>query len=129
MKNKIPNQQTLLKLISDKQVNHHPSFNAGDLVTVSERIFDGKKFRIQKFQGIVLKRSGSGVSENVLIRKESSNDVRVEKIFPIHSPLIEKIDVERYGKVRRAYISYMRNRSGKAARIKEDKRRSNKKFA
>lgn len=115
------NYQSLVKLISKSQINDHPPFGSGDLITVSERIFDGKKSRIQKFQGVVLKRSGSGTAETVLIRKESANNTNVEKYFPIHSPLIEKIDVERYGKVRRAYISYMRQRSGKAARIKEGK--------
>ncbi|UUD38142.1 50S ribosomal protein L19 [Mycoplasmoides fastidiosum] len=116
-------------MISEKQVNQHPDFGAGDLITVSEKIFDGKKSRIQKFQGVVLKRSGSGVVANVLVRKESVNGVNVEKTFPINSPLIEKIEVNRYGKVRRAYISYMRQRSGKSARIKEDKRKTNRRFA
>ena len=95
-----------------------PNFGPGDTIVVSNRIIEGKKSRIQKFEGIVLRRKGSGASESVIVRKES-NGVWVELGFDIHSPLVEKIEVKRYGRVRRAYISYMRQRSGKSARIKE----------
>nr|WP_318023340.1 50S ribosomal protein L19 [Ureaplasma urealyticum] len=95
-----------------------PSFDSGDTIIVHNRIVEGKKTRIQKFEGVVLRRRGSGSSETVIVRKES-NGVGVEQSFNIHSPLVEKIEVIKYGKVRRAYISYMRNRSGKSARIKE----------
>lgn len=95
-----------------------PNFGPGDTIVVSNRIIEGKKSRIQKFEGIVLRRKGSGASETAIVRKES-NGVWVELGFDINSPLVEKIEVKRYGKVRRAYISYMRQRSGKSARIKE----------
>ncbi len=99
-----------------------PNFSSGDTVVVHLRIIENNKTRIQKFEGIVLRRKGSGVSETFLVRKESSG-VWVEENFQINSPLIEAIEVKRYGKVRRSYISYMRERSGKSARIKEDKRK------
>lgn len=95
-----------------------PNFGPGDTIVVSNRIIEGKKSRIQKFEGIVLRRKGSGASETAIVRKES-NGVWVELGFDINSPLVEKIEVKRYGRVRRAYISYMRQRSGKSARIKE----------
>nr|WP_318023361.1 50S ribosomal protein L19 [Ureaplasma parvum] len=95
-----------------------PNFDSGDTIIVHNRIVEGKKSRIQKFEGVVLRRRGSGSSETVIVRKESSG-IGVEQSFNIHSPLVEKIEVIKYGKVRRAYISYMRNRSGKSARIKE----------
>ncbi len=95
-----------------------PAFSSGDTVIVHNRITEGKKTRIQKFEGVVLRRRGGGVSETFIVRKESSG-LGVEECFHIHSPLVEKIEVKRRGKVRRAYISYMRERSGKSARIKE----------
>nr|WP_318023708.1 50S ribosomal protein L19 [Ureaplasma canigenitalium] len=95
-----------------------PQFSSGDTIIVHNRIIEGKKTRIQKFEGVVLRRKGSSVSETVIVRKESDG-IGVELSFNIHSPLVEKIEVVRYGKVRRAYISYMRSRSGKSARIKE----------
>lgn len=95
-----------------------PNFGPGDTIVVYNRIVEGKKTRIQKFEGIVLRRKGSGASETVIVRKES-NGVWVELGFDLHSPLVEKIEVLRHGRVRRAYITYMRKRSGKSARIKE----------
>lgn len=95
-----------------------PNFDSGDTIVVHNRIVEGKKTRIQKFEGVVLRRKGSGASETCIVRKESSG-VGVELGFDINSPLVEKIEIKRYGRVRRAYISYMRNRSGKSARIKE----------
>ncbi|MCV3753926.1 50S ribosomal protein L19 [Ureaplasma zalophigenitalium] len=95
-----------------------PNFSSGDTIIIHNRIVEGKKTRIQKFEGVVLRRRGSQASETVIIRKET-NGIGVELNFNIHSPLVEKIEVVRYGKVRRAYISYMRSRSGKSARIKQ----------
>lgn len=112
-------EHDLQQIFSKLQLSKHPKFGPGDTITVSERIFEDKKSRVQNFQGVVLKRTGTGIAENVLIRKESANGIYVEKMFPIHSPLIEKIKIEKHGKVRRAYLSYQRKRSGKAARIKE----------
>ncbi len=95
-----------------------PEFAAGDNVTVHYKIREGNKERIQPFQGTVLQRRGSGSTETFTIRKISSG-IGVERIFPVNSPLVEKIFVNRRGKVRRARIFYLRDRTGKKARIKE----------
>ena len=95
-----------------------PEFKAGDTVSVSVRITENNKSRIQVFQGVVIQRRGSGVSETFTVRKISSG-VGVERTFPINSPAVAAIKVEKRGKVRRSRIFYIRNRSGKAARIKE----------
>ena len=100
-----------------------PEFKSGDQVTVYYTIKEGKKERTQFFKGVVLQRKGSGNTETFTIRKVS-NGVGVERIFPMNSPIIEKIVVEREGRVRRSRIFYMRQRFGKKARIKE-KRRTN----
>ncbi|ACI60217.1 50S ribosomal protein L19 [Ureaplasma urealyticum] len=113
------NKGEIMNFVNSTQLKTDiPSFDSGDTIIVHNRIVEGKKTRIQKFEGVVLRRRGSGSSETVIVRKES-NGVGVEQSFNIHSPLVEKIEVIKYGKVRRAYISYMRNRSGKSARIKE----------
>ncbi|MET1168432.1 MAG: 50S ribosomal protein L19 [Flavobacteriales bacterium] len=95
-----------------------PEFGAGDTITVYTQIKEGDKTRTQFFRGVVLQRRGSGVTETFTIRKISGN-VGVERIFPVHLPAIEKIEVNKKGKVRRARIFYQRERTGKAARIKE----------
>ena len=97
------------------------SFSTGDTVAVSFKIKEGNKSRIQIFQGVVIQRSGTGTGATFTVRKSSGSNVFVERIFPLHSPLIEDIDVIRKGKVRRAKIFYMRERTGKATRIKERK--------
>jgi len=95
-----------------------PEFGAGDTITVYMQIREGEKTRTQFFRGVVLQRRGSGVTETFTIRKMSGN-VGVERIFPINLPAIEKIEINKKGKVRRARIFYQRERTGKAARIKE----------
>jgi large subunit ribosomal protein L19 len=95
-----------------------PNFKAGDTVTVSYKIKEGNKERIQLFQGVVLQRSGSGSTETFTVRKISGN-TGVERIFPIASPFIDNIEVNKHGVVRRARIFYLRNLRGKKARIKE----------
>lgn len=98
-----------------------PSFGAGDTVKVHIRVKEGKRERIQIFEGVVIKRQNGGIRETFTVRKISFG-VGVEKIFPVHSPSVEKIEVVRKGKVRRAKITYLRQRSGKAAKIKESKK-------
>lgn len=93
-------------------------FKSGDTITVSYKIKEGNKERIQQFQGVVLQRKGSGATETFTIRKMSGN-IGVERIFPIASPFIDSITVNKRGHVRRARIFYFRERTGKAARIKE----------
>ena len=96
----------------------HPAFGSGDTVTVYYKIREGNKERVQPFQGIVLQKHGSGATETFTVRKMSGN-FGVERVFPLHSPFIEKIKVNRRGVVRRARIFYLRKRRGKSARIKE----------
>lgn len=98
--------------------NELPKFGSGDTVIVSYKIREGDKERIQQFQGVVLQRKGSGVTETFTVRKMSGN-VGVERIFPLNSPFIESIKVTKNGKVRRSRIYYFRELTGKSARIKE----------
>src|SRR5690606_9724385 len=93
-------------------------FSAGDTVNVSYKIVEGNKTRSQKFQGVVIQRKGTGTSATFTVRKISGN-VGVERIFPVTSPFLEAVSVVKRGKVRRAKLFYLRNVSGKAARIKE----------
>ena len=95
-----------------------PIFKAGDTITVSYKIKEGNKERIQQFQGVVLQRSGSGSTETFTVRKISGN-TGVERIFPIASPFIDAIEVNKHGVVRRSRIFYLRGLRGKKARIKE----------
>ncbi|MEZ2094742.1 50S ribosomal protein L19, partial [Staphylococcus aureus] len=94
------------------------SFRPGDTLRVHVRIIEGTRERIQVFEGVVIKRRGGGVSETFTVRKISSG-VGVERTFPLHTPKIEKIEVKRRGKVRRAKLYYLRSLRGKAARIQE----------
>ncbi len=98
--------------------NNLPSFKSGDTITVSYKIKEGNKERTQQFQGVVLQRKGSGATETFTIRKMSGN-IGVERIFPVNSPFIEEIKVNKKGHVRRARIFYFRERTGKSARIRE----------
>ncbi|HAR5381291.1 TPA: 50S ribosomal protein L19 [Staphylococcus aureus] len=95
-----------------------PSFRPGDTLRVHVRIIEGTRERIQVFEGVVIKRRGGGVSETFTVRKISSG-VGVERTFSLHTPKIEKIEVKRRGKVRRAKLYYLRSLRGKAARIQE----------
>ena len=95
-----------------------PAFRPGDNVKVHVRIKEGERERIQIFEGLVIARRGGGISETYTVRKMSSG-VGVERTFPVHSPNVAGIKIEKRGKVRRSRIFYLRNRSGKAARIKE----------
>ncbi len=95
-----------------------PDFRAGDTVNVHVKIREGAKERIQQYQGVVIQRRGTGGTETVTVRK-ISNGVGVERIFPIHSPSVEKIELVKRGRVRRARIFYLRERFGKSMRIRE----------
>lgn len=95
-----------------------PEFRPGDTVRVHVKVIEGQRERIQVFEGVVIKRRGTGISETYTVRKISYG-VGVERTFPVHSPKIDKIEVVRRGKVRRAKLYYLRNLRGKAARIKE----------
>jgi len=95
-----------------------PDFRAGDTVKVHVRVVEGGRERVQVFEGIVIARNGSGLRASVTVRKISFG-VGVERVFPVHAPIIQKIEVTRRGDVRRAKLYYLRERSGKSARIKE----------
>ena len=113
MNNRLVEEVTASQLRTDL-----PEFKSGDEVKVSVRIIEGNKSRIQVFQGVVIQRRGGGVNATFTVRKMSSG-IGVERTFPVHSPSIAGIEVVRRGKVRRNKITYIRKRSGKAARIKE----------
>ena len=106
------------KLNSEVLKTDLPDFAPGDTVRVHQLIQEGGKERIQIFEGIVLRRNGGGINETVTVRKVSYN-VGVERIFPIHSPRMRKIEVKQRGRVRRARLYYLRNLRGKAARIQQ----------
>ena len=95
-----------------------PKFVTGDTIKVNVRIIEGGKSRIQVFQGVVISRRGSGVGETFIVRKMSSG-IGVERTFPVNSPSIASVEVLKHGKVRRKKIYFLRNRSGKSARLKE----------
>lgn len=98
--------------------NNYPDFKSGDTITVHYKIREGNKERIQQFKGVVLQRKGAGLDETFTVRKISGN-IGVERIFPITSPFIDKIEINKKGHVRRARIFYLRDLTGKKARIQE----------
>ena len=109
----------IIKNIEAAQLKENvPSFNVGDTVKVYNKIKEGNRERIQIFEGTVIKRQSTGVRSTFTVRK-ISNGVGVEKTWPLHSPIVEKVDVVRRGKVRRAKLNYLRQRTGKAAKVKE----------
>ena len=109
----------LVEKITKNQIRTDlPEFRVGDTVKVDVKIIEGKRERIQSFEGIVIKIVGGGISKTFTVRKISAG-IGVERTFPINSPLIDKITIIRVGKVRRAKLYYLRSRSGKSARIKE----------
>ena len=109
----------IIKSIEDAQLKPEvAAFHVGDTVKVYAKIREGNRERIQVFEGTVLKRQNGGIRETFTVRK-ISNGVGVERTWPVHSPRIEKIEVVRFGKVRRAKLNYLRERSGKSAKVKE----------
>ena len=111
-------QQLINDLTKEQLKTDLPEFKAGDTVKVHVRIIEGSRERIQVFEGVVIKRRGGGISETFTVRKISYG-VGVERTFPVHTPKIEKIDITRRGRVRRAKLYYLRSLRGKAARIRE----------
>ncbi len=112
------NMNIIKELEAEQMKSEIVTFNVGDTVAVSLKVKEGKRERIQIFEGIVLKRQGGGLGETFTVRKISYG-VGVEKTLPLHSPKIEKIEVKRRGKVRRAKLNYLRDRVGKRAKVKE----------
>ena len=115
-------KEKLIELVEKDYIKTElPQFKAGDTIVVHYKVKEGNKERIQLFEGVVIRGSGGGIAKNFTVRKVSSG-VGVERIIPLNSPLIDKIEVKRIGKVRRSRLYYLRNLSGKAARIKEIRR-------
>ncbi len=115
----------LIKLVNDafanEKVASYPQFKAGDTVTVTYRIKEGDKERLQKFRGVIIQIKGASPATKTFTIRKISSGIGVERIFPFNSPFIDSIEVNKYGKVRRARIFYLRELSGKKARIKEKK--------
>ncbi len=114
----------LVQFVQDEFINkkEHPHFQVGDTITVYYEIKEGEKSRTQFFRGVVIQRRGSGATETFTIRKMSGS-IGVERIFPVNMPAIQKIEVNKHGKVRRARIYYFRKLTGKKAKIKEVRRK------
>ena len=110
--------QDIIKSIEDAQLREVAEFKTGDTVRVHAKVKEGNRERVQVFEGTVIKRQNGGARETFTVRKQASG-VGVEKTWPVHSPIIEKIEVVRRGKVRRAKLYYLRDRVGKAAKVKE----------
>lgn len=127
-------EECIHKIEADYIKKDIPKFGIGDTIKVHFKIIEGKRERIQIFEGAVIAMKGSGAGSTIMVRKISSN-IGVERVFPIHSPKIEKIELSRRGKVRRAKLYYLRDRVGKAAQVKRlmetdksaDKKKSGKK--
>ncbi|HPM00861.1 MAG TPA: 50S ribosomal protein L19 [Candidatus Cloacimonadota bacterium] len=112
----------IIQMITKDQLRTDlPDYGVGDTVKVHYKIKEGNKERIQIFQGVVIQKRGAGISKTFTVRK-ISDGVAVERVFPQHTPLIDKLEIVRYGQVRRAKLFYLRTAKGKAARIKERRR-------
>ena len=108
----------IIETLERKQLREVPRFKAGDTVRVHFRVIEGQRSRVQVFEGIVIKRQGAGVRETFTVRKQSFG-VGVERTFPVHSPTLAKVEIATRGDVRRAKLYYLRDRIGKAAKVKE----------
>jgi len=109
-----------LKLAEQTLINdEYPEFKTGDTVNVHYLVREGDKERIQKFEGLVISRSGSGANQTFMVRKISAGNIGVERIFPLHSPFVSKIELKKQGDIKRSKLYYLRDRQGKSARIKE----------
>ncbi len=118
-------QELINKVTQSQKKTDLPDFRIGDTVNVSVRIVEGEKERLQVFTGVVIARRGAGMSENFTVRRIVNNE-GVERVFPVHSPRVAGIEVVRSGRVRRAKLYFLRDRVGKATRLKEIKRPASK---
>lgn len=112
------NKHPLVQAVENSQLREHPSFAPGDTVVVQVKVREGERERLQAFEGVVIAKRNRGINSAFTVRKISSG-VGVERAFQLHSPLIDSIEVKRRGAVRRAKLYYLRERSGKSARIRE----------
>ncbi len=114
--------QLIRSIESEQFKDDVPQFGAGDTVRVHARVVEGTRERIQMFEGVVIRRRSGGINENFTVRRMASHGIGVERTFLIHSPRIDRIEVLRHGRVRRAKLYYLRGLTGRAARIKERRR-------
>ncbi len=112
----------VIRSLEQEQQKEVPNFGPGDTVRVHAKVVEGTRERVQVFEGIVIRRRGGGINENFTVRRMAAHGIGVERTFLIHSPRIDKIEVTRYGRVRRANLYYLRGRTGRAARITERRR-------
>ena len=112
----------VIRSLEQEQQKEVPNFGPGDTVRVHAKVVEGTRERVQVFEGIVIRRRGGGINENFTVRRIAAHGIGVERTFLIHSPRIDKIEVTRYGRVRRANLYYLRGRTGRAARITERRR-------
>ncbi len=117
----------VIRSLEQEQQKDVPDFGPGDTVRVHAKVVEGSRERIQVFEGVVIRRRGGGINENFTVRRIAAHGIGVERTFLIHSPRIDKIEVTRHGRVRRARLYYLRGRTGRAARITERRRDLRKK--
>lgn len=116
----------VIRSLEQEQQKDIPEFGAGDNVRVHTKVVEGTRERIQVFEGVVIRRRSGGINENFTVRRMAAHGIGVERTFLIHSPRIDRIEVTRHGRVRRAKLYYLRGRTGRAARITERRRDLNK---
>ncbi|HEV2066454.1 MAG TPA: 50S ribosomal protein L19 [Thermomicrobiales bacterium] len=116
----------LIRSIETEQFKEIPEFGPGDTVRVHAKVVEGTRERVQIFEGVVIRRRGGGINENFTVRRIASHSVGVERTFLLHSPRIDRIEVTRHGRVRRAKLYYLRGLTGRAARIPERRRDLNR---
>lgn len=114
--------QLIRAMESEQFKSDIPEFGPGDTIRVNAKVVEGTRERIQVFEGVVIRRRAGGINENFTVRRIASHSIGVERTFLLHSPRIDKIEVVRFGRVRRAKLYYLRDLTGKAARIKERRR-------
>ena len=112
----------LIRSIEQEQFKEIPRFGPGDTVRVHAKVVEGTRERIQVFEGVVIRRRAGGINENFTVRRIAAHGIGVERTFLVHSPRIDKVEVTRFGRVRRAKLYYLRGRTGRAARIVERRR-------
>lgn len=112
----------VIRSLEQEQQKDVPQFGPGDTVRVHAKVVEGSRERVQVFEGVVIRRRSGGINENFTVRRMAAHGIGVERTFLIHSPRIDKIEVTRYGRVRRANLYYLRGRTGRAARITERRR-------
>lgn|SRR5680860_186237 len=112
----------LIRSIEQEQFKEIPQFGPGDTVRVHAKVVEGTRERIQVFEGVVIRRRAGGINENFTVRRIAAHGIGVERTFLVHSPRIDRVEVTRFGRVRRAKLYYLRGRTGRAARIVERRR-------